>query len=62
MTPIQPPVPTYWSGEQALEVADFFEQLIAAIWYVHGNKMTAAAGLLPQRPDSDPPDTSDLPF
>jgi hypothetical protein len=62
VTPIQPPVPTYWSGDQALEVADFLEQLIAAIWYVHGNKMTVAAGFMPNRPDSEPPDTSDLPF
>ena len=63
MTPDHPPIPTYWSGDQALGVVDFLEQLIAAIWRIHGDKMYLAAhSLKPAQDPSDPPDTSDLPF
>lgn len=63
----RPPIPTYWTGAQALEVVDFLEQLIHCIWWVHGNEMTCAA----QRSSVDaddagsappPPDTRNLPF
>jgi len=62
MTPDHPPIPTYWSGDQALEVVDFLAQLIAAIWRIHGDKMYLAAHSLKPGPASPPPDTSDLPF
>lgn len=60
----RPPIPTTWTGDQALDIVDFLEQLIHSIWWVHGNEMTRAAQRLP--PDADdagvPPDTHDLPF
>ncbi len=43
----RPPIPTYWSGEQALEVVDFLDQLINCIWWIHGKKMTRAAQFPP---------------
>ncbi len=56
-----PPIPSYWTGEQALEVADFLEQIIHRIWWIHGDKMTRFAKAHPA--DSDPPpDSSNLPF
>jgi hypothetical protein len=46
-----PPIPTYWSPEQALEIMDFLEQLVNAIWWVHGGNIQRAA----QNPLNSPP-------
>jgi hypothetical protein len=61
----RPPIPTYWSGEQALEVVDFLDQIINHIWWVHGKKMTGAAHSLPgqdippgEAPSEPPPPDS----
>ena len=63
----RPPIPTHWTGDQALDVADFLEQIVHCIWWVHGPKMKRAAQRMP--PDHDdfesdppPPDTTNLPF
>lgn len=63
----RPPIPTYWTGAQALEVVDFLEQLIHCIWWVHGDQMTQAAHRFPDDADDagsapPPPDTRNLPF
>lgn len=58
-----PPIPTYWTGEQALEVVDFLQQLIHAIWWVHGNAMTRAAQKLRgECNDNLDDDLDNLPF
>jgi len=62
MTSDHPPIPTWWSGDQALDAVDFLEQIIADIWQIHGDKMYLAAHSLKPGPASPPPDTSDLPF
>lgn len=63
----RPPIPTYWTGAQALEVVDFLEQLIHCIWWMHGNEMSRAAKRLAADVDNTgaappPPDTRNLPF
>lgn len=37
MTPLN--IPTHWSAEEALTIVNFLQQLIDAIWQVHGVRM-----------------------
>jgi len=55
-----PRIPTYWTGEQALEIVDFLEQIIHAIWLVHGSSMTRAVDRTSTELDKVDPDS--LPF
>jgi hypothetical protein len=58
-------IPPQWTGEQALSVVAFFEDVIRAIWRQHGDRM--APLLDPDRrlepdPSSSAPRDDDMPF
>lgn len=59
-------IPRTWTGEQALLVTDFLEQLSSAIWDIYEAKMMPI--ILANAEDLEPPtnpandDTGDLPF
>ncbi len=36
---IELPIPEHWSAEQAAAVHEFLEQLLAAVWSVHGENI-----------------------
>jgi hypothetical protein len=59
MTTEKLPVPPHWTGEQAFEVVEFLDQMIRAIWTVHGKKMEHVWNFPPEPPESD---TSEFPF
>jgi hypothetical protein len=61
----RPGIPNHWTGEQAIQVVDFLEELINNILWVHGEKMCRAAQVLndePPDPEEEMLDDSDIPY
>lgn len=58
-------IPTQWTGEQALSVVAFLEDVIRAVWRQHGDHMAPLVATYrppDTEPTSIPPDDDGVPF
>ncbi len=66
MEPIVIEVPDYWTAEVALEVVDFLEQVVQAIWRQHDGRIRRALRQQHEPFDSDCSpegwDSDEIPF
>ena len=64
----KPPIPRYWSAEEALTFVAFLEDIISNIWSIHGSNMAMhlqRVRHLQDRAPRDCPDSKvadDIPF
>ena len=64
----KPPIPQYWSAEEALTFVAFLEDIISNIWSIHGHNMAMYLQRVRHLQDrapqdcADPKVTDDIPF